>query len=726
MKLLGYSSALSVQPEETLAFKVSSEFATYSARIVRLIHGDDRPGTPGFKCEHVPSELDGDYPGEVQRLHLGSFIHIPYRESLELGDSFTVEMWIWPTMPEQARGVLLSQSGPGGFALSLEAGRLTFETGQDKVTLQTLVQAGTWYRVTAAFDRLEGQFRLTLAPQSRNGSVPGDELSIAIDPRFGSRADFAIGAELSVVPGGRLVAVNVFNGKIDAPKLYRRAVLPGESHERGDVMAAWDFSIGIDSWDVTDVSGNGHHGRAVNQPMRGATGHNWDGSETAWRHAPHQYGAIHFHDDDLSDAGWKTSLEWAIPRDLRSAVYALHISPVDAPAGDADDDYIPFFVRPRRGTRQARIALLMPTFTYMAYANERILQSSGADPEAAFATQKEDRYIVAQRLLSLYDMHSDGSGVCYSSRLRPILNMRPRVLMQYLAFGRGAPHGLNADLFLVDWLEHFGFEFDVMTDEDLHKEGAGLLAGYKTVIIPTHSEYWSFQMIQEAQSYLRAGGRMLHLSGNGMYWVTQFDHASASSIEVRRGGRGSGLWAAAPGEEYLSSTGELGGIWRYRGHAPQTWLGIGTTAETPGPGRPYARQPDSFDPRAGFIFAGVGEDEAIGDFPNLIQDYGAAGYEIDRADSALGTPSSALILATASGFSDDAQVVAEQISYMDALQSRATSPLVRCDMVLLDYPHGGAVFAVGSVAWCGALSYNGYENNVSRITHNVLSHFAGE
>ena len=24
----------------------------------------------------------------------------------------------------------------------------------------------------------------------------------------------------------------------------------------------------------------------------------------SWRHAPEQYGAIHFHDDDLYDAGW--------------------------------------------------------------------------------------------------------------------------------------------------------------------------------------------------------------------------------------------------------------------------------------------------------------------------------------------------------------------------------------------------------------------------------------
>ena len=727
MKLLGYSDALSVQPGDALAFKVSSAFATYSARVVRLIHGDDRPGTPGFKCDHVPSALDGEYPGEVQTLHPGSYVHIPYRDGLGLGDgSFTISMWILPTMPEQGRGVLLSQDGPGGFSLSLDRGCLTFEAGQDRVALQTPVRARTWYCVTVVFDREEGRARLSLSPKSLTGSAPGDQISVAIASRFGARTDIAIGAALVVVDGGRCVATNVFNGKIDAPRIYHRAREPGDSDDRRGLVAAWDFSIGIDSWDVKDVSGNGHDGNAVNQPMRGSTGHNWDGTETSWRHASHHYGAIHFHDDDLGDAGWKTSLAWTIPHDLRSAVYALHIAPAGGPAGDADDDYIPFFVRPPRGTRTARIALLMPTFTYMAYGNERILQSGGADPEAGYAQQTQDRYIVEQRLLSLYDRHSDGSGVCYASRLRPMLNMRPRMVMQFLSKGRGSPHGFNADLFLVDWLERSGFDVDVITDEDLHAEGAGLLAGYRAVVTATHNEYWSFAMIEGAQTYLRAGGRMLHLSGNGMYWVTQLDRASGSSVEIRRRGPATRMWDAEPGEAHLSSTGELGGIWRYRGHAPQTWLGVGFTAETSGPGRPYARQPDSFNARARFIFEGVGDDEAIGDFPNLIQDHGAAGYEFDRADFALGTPSNALIVATATGFSDDAQAVCEEINFSDSLQSGSVSPQVRCDMVLLDYPDGGAVFSVGSICWCGALSYNGYDNNVSRITYNVLSKFAAD
>ncbi|MEA2585417.1 MAG: hypothetical protein QOF33_3502 [Thermomicrobiales bacterium] len=37
---------------------------------------------------------------------------------------------------------------------------------------------------------------------------------------------------------------------------------------------------------------------------------------------------------------------------------------------------------------------------------------------------------------------------------------------------------------------------------------------------------------------------------------------------------------------------------------------------------------------------------------------------------------------------------------------------------------GGAFLSTGSIAWCGCLSYNGYDNNASRITDNVLRRFA--
>ncbi len=54
------------------------------------------------------------------------------------------------------------------------------------------------------------------------------------------------------------------------------------------------------------------------------------------------------------------------------------------------------------------------------------------------------------------------------------------------------------------------------------------------------------------------------------------------------------------------------------------------------------------------------------------------------------------------------------------------SPKIRADMVYFETPRGGAVFSVGSIGWCGGLPYNGYENNVSRVTENVLSRFASQ
>jgi len=51
---------------------------------------------------------------------------------------------------------------------------------------------------------------------------------------------------------------------------------------------------------------------------------------------------------------------------------------------------------------------------------------------------------------------------------------------------------------------------------------------------------------------------------------------------------------------------------------------------------------------------------------------------------------------------------------------------VRGDMVFFELPNGGAVFSTGSIAWCGCLSHNEYDNAVSRITENVLRRFAAD
>ena len=53
-------------------------------------------------------------------------------------------------------------------------------------------------------------------------------------------------------------------------------------------------------------------------------------------------------------------------------------------------------------------------------------------------------------------------------------------------------------------------------------------------------------------------------------------------------------------------------------------------------------------------------------------------------------------------------------------------PQVRADVVYFKTPQGGAMFSTGSIAWCGSLAHANHDNDVSRITANVLIRFAGD
>ena len=62
----------------------------------------------------------------------------------------------------------------------------------------------------------------------------------------------------------------------------------------------------------------------------------------------------------------------------------------------------------------------------------------------------------------------------------------------------------------------------------------------------------------------------------------------------------------------------------------------------------------------------------------------------------------------------------------DSKQGGTVNERVRADMVYFEGPNEGAVFSVGSIAWISSLSHNDHENNVSRITENVLRRFSSD
>ena len=733
MRIVGYSNRLSVQPGETIRFMVSCELPTYRADVVRLIHGDPNPEGPGFKEEVVPTPINGEYAGREQVIRTGSYAIVPDAPALRPDGGLTLQAWIYPTTPRKGMQAIItkwSESEGVGYGLLVdESGALSLWLGDgdgavEKISTGVPLHASRWYYVAGVYDAKEQRASLHQLPITgwpRDESRAVKEQVTALSRVGGSTAPLLMAGSWGLDESGAATVSAHFNGKIDSPRVFHRALAPEELESLArdadpalgeTTVVAWDFARDFASAEVTDTSANRLHGRLVNMPARAMTGHNWRGQDTDFRRCPGEYGAIHFHDDDLEDAGWAVDFELSVPESLRSGFYAARLR-----AGE-DEDYLPFFVRPPPGRPSASIVLLVPTATYLAYANKNEMVGRVQPSD-----QWQDQYVLDHHLRGLYDVHSDGSGVCYSSWLRPLVNMRPKYNQYWLHEGKGAPHLLNADLHLVDWLESRGFRYDVVTDEDLHLEGAELLSPYRVMLTGSHPEYWSAQMLDTLEAYLAGGGRVMYLGGNGFYWVTSYDAQRPHVIEVRRW-RGTGTWEAEPGELHHNTTGEYGSLWRYRGRTPQRVLGVGFSAYGDSHSRPYTLQPDSSNPRAAFILDGIGEGEIIGDFGLVMG--AAGGYEVDRADVGLGTPPHALVLATTSGFTENYKQVIEELVVNDSRRAGAQGSPVRGDMVFFEGPHGSAVFSTGSIAWCGSLSHNDYDNNVSRITENVLRRFDSE
>jgi N,N-dimethylformamidase len=744
-QIMGYSDKISVRPGETIQFMVSCERKTsYTARIVRIIHGDTSPEGPGYKEEAIKTAIDGTYNGRKQEIHAGSYAVVPAHRALDRLGSFSVQAMIWPTTPERSGQTIVSRwsgSSGAGFILGVDgANGLTLKLGDGKGKVEEIqtgkgLLAREWYCVAASYDKASGAIHLYQEPvipyaKTDTKAEVAHTARLVVDHAAGIPLTFA--AHKTNGSNGRLMVAGYYNGKIDRPRLSGRALSRLELEQlRGDqipaalrtaVVAAWDFSKEITGETIVDISAHRCHGHTVHLPARAMTGWNWTGEEMCWRHKPEQYGAIHFHDDDLYDAGWETDFSFTVPTGLKSGIYAAHV------ATDDDEDFMPFVIKPEKGKPTSKLLFVLPTASYLAYANEHMATDA---PLAEHLTgqiavfQPADVFLNDHREYagSCYDTHSDGSGVCYSSRLRPILTMRPKY--QSWLGGKGSSlWQMNADTHITDWLEASHFDYDCITDEDLHDEGYEAIEPYRVFITSTHHEYWSKPMWDALDAFKRAGGRLIYTGANAWYWRIAYHASKPGVIEVRRGEGGIRAWAAEPGEYYHSFTGEYGGLWRRQGLAPQRMAGTGFSAQGFDLSSYYVRNQDSFDPRAAFIFEGVGKEERIGDF-GLIGG-GAAGLELDRADRALGTPPNALVLASSLNHTPVYMVVCEEILINAPGMCNGESDLVRADMVFFETPSGGAVFATSSIAWAGSLSHNNYQNNVSLITGNVVRRFLDE
>jgi N,N-dimethylformamidase len=431
-----------------------------------------------------------------------------------------------------------------------------------------------------------------------------------------------------------------------------------------------------------------------------------------WRHAPDEYAAIHFHEGDLYDCKWDTDFSFEIPVDLQSGVYGIRLK------FESVEDIIPFFVRPAKLAAKASVAVLFSTLTYVAYANHPRSNFNSAYMEKRDAWHAYPHHPAEcpQFGRSLYDFHADGSGIMFSSILRPLLNMRPGYVAYVDDRGSGLRH-FPADMHLIAWCAAKNIAVDIVTDHDLEAEGSKALEDYALVLTVTHPEYHTSRTLDAIESFIVLGGSFGYLGGNGFYWRVATNEAYPDAIEIRRGESGARAWEAEPGEYFHAFDGHNGGLWLKNDRPPQRLVGIGMSAYGEFTGSYYRRQPASFDQRFSWVFDGI-DGETFGDFG--FSGGGAAGFEVDIVDSTLGTPVDTVVLAQSEEYIGDYYCVPEKAYWPEFHTEAWQSSQIRADLCLIPRPLGNFVFSTGSILFCGSLPFNEFDNDVSRLLENVV------
>lgn len=715
LQVTGYLDRLSARPGEEIEVKVSAQGKDdFESDVVRVVCGDPNPDGPGLIFE--PQDFGGGaYPARAQPVDRGSYAVIPSDpvfSASALRFSAMVQPWLLRDTPSTiaaATGV----EGQGWW-LELTRAQLRFcykdNSGvTETVQLDHTASRKAWVQVWAGYDRVRGRLEIGIE-SAIDRSKEHAERDVVLGP---------YDAPLTLTLAARLkdnVSYAHFNGRIEDPSLHLNSKDDQGSRDWGSLAARWDFSVGIDTQNVMDRGPYGLAGRLVNLPTRAVRGCRWDGTAMDWTSEPRHYGAIHFHEDDLSDCRWETDFKLLIPEGTPSGAYGLRLRQSGA------QDVLPFYVLPARDAEKAPICVLASTLTYLAYANhargntDALFRSRMAEWGAA---PNADDYPIYGR--STYNYHPDGSGICLSSRLRPVLSMRPAYLTFEDARGSGLRH-YSADTHLLYWLERHGFTYDIVTDEDLDDQGFELLDGYRTVMTGSHPEYHTSRMLDGLQHYRDSGGKLIYLGGNGFYWKIARQPEMPGVLEIRRAEGGIRAWATDAGESYHQLDGGYGGLWRRNGRPPQALSGLGFSAQGLFDGSHYRRTDESQKPEHAWIFEGV-EETRLGDYG--FSGGGAAGFELDRADKMLGTPEEAVILAVSEGHGDSFVTVPEELlNHLHTVTGEPPEEMIRAEIIHAKLKNGGELFSVGSITFCGSLVSNDCQNGVSRMLENVVRRFS--
>jgi hypothetical protein len=222
--------------------------------------------------------------------------------------------------------------------------------------------------------------------------------------------------------------------------------------------------------------------------------------------------------------GWAVGARIPVVEDWMSGFYLLTVSVED---GDHRHERDHFFVVRAPHSRRSPYVLIHTTSTQIAYndwggANHyRGIGEPPLDetPSPILSTQRP----LARGMLCLPD-HAPRE----SNPATPPPDFEPTYPAMDWAQANGySRHYASAGWASYErpftvWAERQGYEFDHLTQHDLHMS-PGCLDGYECAVIVGHDEYWTWEMRDEVDRYVDDGGHLARFAGNFLWQVRLAD-----------------------------------------------------------------------------------------------------------------------------------------------------------------------------------------------------------
>jgi hypothetical protein len=726
----------SVAAGDTLHVRVSSS-VPYRISVMRL--GSNLDGT-SEDVELFPAEDHGPTP---QPIHPGSYVHVETGLPDKPLQVLTLECWVrpwdlsnWQGLMTQHRypdaagiGLFLT---PAGYVLLYLGNGQTFD-GSRMVRSPRPLKKLQWHHIVGVWDGK--QVSLWLDGQRVAGPFP---LTGPVRP---GTAPLRLGAYGEVL-GGQPRTCKFLDGDLAMPVIYGRVLSPQDIQSRfadkglhppslKNVLACWPLTEEKGTR-VADISGNKRHGHIINDGTWMIGGPSFDGRDASRfgkgyipAKDPVRGHGLRLASDDLYDCHWQETHAFPLPTDLKPGIYVARIRHGDRFRHAYD---VTFVVQKARGLPKAPILVLCASNTWLAYnATPFAPNHTGNDPRQFWGTVGQDDSSAAPKY-NFYRNHETEQPT-----YKVGLNVPWPAASPYAYYSSASTcysHLMRAERFTHLWLERNGYDFDVVTDLDLH-QNPDLLKGYEVVVINGHSEYWSIPAYKGVERYLAQGGKIIALTGNAMFWRVSFDD-TLTSMECRKAerlGAAGGLTHAIPGELYHSNDGLLGSLMRESGYPCWRLLGL----ESVGYINNDTYLPFTCDAPAHPFFTGTGlsQGETFAE--------SAVGHEWDvRIDlaqqrttglvSAADFPKGIVTLAHCPATRRDGGAAGDTLwdysgqALSDEEMDRLPM-LLNSQMIHWQRPAGGEVFFAGSIGAGWALSKLDADPRWSRVLKNVFQFF---